>query len=345
MKFTDLLLGFAIGDAFGAGIEFQDRNWIKENVDFTKFINVRAVIDKKLNSNLFSKNYQAWSYSDDTEMTIGLIKALISKEKFTPDLLIKYWTIEYNKGILENGFGRNGHGSMSWFFEGSKSIEEIRDFQRNRDYPGNAPPMRAMPLGFLPSNLINEYAIINADATHPHQKARAASIIVARATEFLIVKKGDAQKLIDCCAAHVEGIDQETSELLLKIDLLPPPAELSTSDFEIICGKQPIEAPRFLPGINGLPSDALLTGGAVLYILKHSKNAFEGLKNSIYLGGDVDTIASICCGVLSGLYGVQSLPAFMLENVEGKEYLEEIASKFQGYINKLLRVFKKVCQR
>jgi ADP-ribosylglycohydrolase len=332
IKFEDILLGFAIGDAFGAGIEFQDRNWIRENIDFTKFVNARNLLDKKLNTNVFSKNYKDWNYSDDTEMTIGLMKALISEEKFTGDLLIKYWSIEYNKGISKNGFGRNGHGSMSWFFEGKKSIEEIRDFQRNREYPGNAPLMRAMPLGFLPSNLINEYSKINANATHPHRKAQAASIIVARATEFLLIKKGDTNKLISYCLGYIKGIDEETSDLLRKIDLLPQPLELTTDDFEVICGNQPIEEPRFLPGICGLPSDALLTGGAVLYILKHSKSAFEGLKNSIYLGGDVDTIASICCGILSGIYGLQSLPSFMIENVEGKGYLKLIAIEFQRYL-------------
>lgn len=333
MDLNDLILGFAIGDAFGAGIEFQDRNWIKANVDFTKFVNARHLIKHEGENNLFTKNYIPWNYSDDTEMTIGLIKALVSKEEFTTDLLVKYWTREYQKGIQENGFGRNGHGSMSWFFEGKQSIEEIRNFQRTRDFPGNAPPMRAMPLGFLPAALINDYAIINADATHPHPKARAASIVVARAAEFLLVKKGDVGELISYCTEHVKGIDKDTTILLQSIDLLPPPSELSDSHYEILCGPQPIVAPRFLPGINGLPSDAMLTGGAILYVLKHSKNAFEGLKNAVYLGGDVDTIASVCCGILSGLYGIESLPEFMIENVEGKKYLMEIAGEFEPHLN------------
>lgn len=42
--FDDLFLGYAIGDAFGAGAEFQDRNWIRKNVDFTCLVNVRSKI-------------------------------------------------------------------------------------------------------------------------------------------------------------------------------------------------------------------------------------------------------------------------------------------------------------
>ena len=40
----NFLIAFAIGDAFGAGVEFQDRNWIRENVDFTQPTNARNQI-------------------------------------------------------------------------------------------------------------------------------------------------------------------------------------------------------------------------------------------------------------------------------------------------------------
>jgi len=332
MKFEELILGFAIGDAFGAGIEFQDRDWIKTNVDFTKLINLRHSIGGEKSNGLFALHYHEWDYSDDTEMTIGLMKALISGKKFSTDLLVDYWTDEYKKGIAENGYGRNGHGSMAWFYEGKNSIQEIRDFQRNREFPGNAPPMRAMPLGFMDSSLINQYAIINADATHPHPKARAASILVARACEFLLVKNGKASELISYCLQYIEDIDRETSDLLLKIEALPVPSKLSESDYEILCGTQPIVAPRFLPGIKGLPSDAMLTAGSVLYVLKNSHSAFEGLINAIRMGGDVDTISAICCGILSGRYGIASLPSFMIELLHEKDYLLQVAAQFENFI-------------
>ncbi|MFW2376664.1 MAG: ADP-ribosylglycohydrolase family protein, partial [Cellulophaga baltica] len=77
----EILLGIAIGDAFGAGVEFQDRDWIRQHVDFSKFVNARDQIkvapEKK---EVFTKNYTAWEYTDDTEMTIGLINALNSGE-------------------------------------------------------------------------------------------------------------------------------------------------------------------------------------------------------------------------------------------------------------------------
>ena len=77
----NILLGTAIGDAFGAGVEFQDRDWIRKHVDFTRFVNARGQIKvQESQAEQFTKNYQAWDYTDDTEMTIGVLKALASKE-------------------------------------------------------------------------------------------------------------------------------------------------------------------------------------------------------------------------------------------------------------------------
>jgi len=331
----DLMLGIAIGDAYGAGVEFQSRETIRATVDFTKFVNLRGSIPVPSGSSAtietFTKDFHPWEYTDDTEMTIGVVEALLSGEEFTPDLLVKFWAKEYNSDKERKGYGRNGHGSMRWVYSGEKSIEEVRDFQRGRDFPGNAPPMRAVPIGFVEDDLINRYAIINADATHPHPKARAASIIVARAAQYLLCKDGDPNELVGYCKNHIIGIDEDTEALLDEVDKLPAPNELQTEHYTVLCGPQPIVKPRFLPGINGLPSDSMLTAGSVLYVLKHSKDAMDALRTSVYMGGDVDSLASICTGILAGKNGLDSIPQFMIENVEGKEKLEALATKFEHY--------------
>lgn len=331
MNIKDTLLGIAIGDAFGAGIEFKDRDWVMKNIDFTKFVN--AIEGES------SKKYTAGNYTDDTEMTIGLIKALLSKKEFTADLLIKFWKDEYFNYKEKTGHMRWGHGSIRHFYYGKKTIDEIRALQQGRKYPGNAPAMRAVPLGFLKEELINEYAIINADATHPHPKARAASIIVARAAEYMIVKNENPEaipeSIIPYCRKHITGIDGETEESLLKVDQLPSLSYLNEQHYETLCGPQPIAKSKFPKGINGLPCDAMRTVGCALYVLKHSPDAMSGLKNSIYVGGggDVDTLASICTGILGGRYGIGTLPKFMVEDVEGKEELEQLAVKFEKFIS------------
>jgi len=325
----EILIGTAIGDAFGAGVEFQDRDWIKQNVDFSSFVNARDKIKvSKKKKEVFTKNYNKWDYTDDTEMTIGLMNALISEEVFSEDLLVQKWKEEYDNGRSRKGYGRNGHGSISWYYSGEKTIEEVRNFQRNRPNPGNAPAMRSVPLGLLHDSLINKYALINANATHPNINAIISSQCIARASEYMLLQKGIPEKIIEYCFNKVD-LNDEYKKYLTKVDSLGPYEHLKTEGFTVLCGKQPIEAPYFLPGIKGVPSDSKFTTGAVLYVLKNSKNAFDALKKSILLGGDVDSVASITTGIMGGRFGLKEIPEFMIKNVENTPYLEQVANRFR----------------
>jgi ADP-ribosylglycohydrolase len=334
-QLQDILLGVAIGDAYGAGLEFEDRDWLKANIDFSELVIRRNDIVKILNDKgIEVNNYNVWDYTDDTEMTMGCVKTIISGEDVNEESLLKYWISEYNQDKIEKGIGRHGHGSMRWVYNGEKSIEAIREFQKNRPNPGNAPTMRAIPFGFLPSEQINKYATINAMATHPHPKALASSILVARLTEFLLVQKGEKQDAYNYCKEYLKDIDKEFLEKFELVENLPPPNLLQESDYEVLCGKQPIIKPWFPEGIKGLPSDAMQTALSVYYFVKYADTTFEGLKQAIWLGGDVDSVASVVTGILAGLYGIESLPSYMLENVEGRDKLINLSQKWYEYLIK-----------
>ena len=107
----DVLLGIAIGDAFGLGLEFQDRKWIQRNIDFSKFVNTR---EEK-----FDENYRPGYYSDDTEHSIAVTKALMDKREFSEDLLLEFFKNEYETDRKEKGFSRQGHGSIRDFYDGT----------------------------------------------------------------------------------------------------------------------------------------------------------------------------------------------------------------------------------
>ncbi|WP_343636230.1 ADP-ribosylglycohydrolase family protein [Fluviicola sp.] len=329
VNFKDLFLGVAIGDAYGAGLEFQDRNWIREHVDFTEFVNKRMDI-RSDKIELFTRDYKAWDYTDDAEMTIAVAKAMMSEQPFTEDLLVNFFSEEYNLTFLKRGYKRNGHGAMRWYFSGEKSIEEIKSFQKDKKYPGNAPPMRAIPLAFAPEDRIDLYAAINANCTHPHPLAVASSILVARAAQGFLLKDIQPEQLIAYCLQFIN--EPETIALLKKADQLPGPENLQEGDYEILCGPQPIREDQFLPGICGLPSNAMQTAVCVLYVLKHAKTSFEALKYSVNIGGDVDSLASICTGILAGKYGIGDIPEYMIHSVEGKEYVQEVGEEFGEFV-------------
>lgn len=329
MDIQSLFLGIAIGDAFGAGVEFQDRDWIRSNVDFREIVNVRSQIQVPADKiEAFTNHYKPWDYTDDTEMTIGVAKALSSGQPFNVDLLMREWTREYENGKQTKGFGRNGHGSISWYYEGKMGIEAVRNFQNGRPNPGNAPAMRSVPIGLVDPAKINQYCEANAHATHPNLIAVISSQLIAWATEYAVVRKGDLSKIIPYCQGKTTP-HEEYQHYLNSIDLLPGYDDLQEVDFETLCGPQPIQPPYFLDGIKGVPSDSKFTAGCVLYVLKWGNNAFDCLKKAIRLGGDVDSVAALTTGIMGGRIGLDSLPSEFLDQVEGKAYLLEIASRFE----------------
>ncbi len=328
INFEHIFLGIAIGDAYGAGLEFQDRKWIRANVDFSKFINRRTDINVP-EKEIFTIDYKEWDYTDDTEMSIAVAKALMSKEEFTEELLVSHFTDEYLLGYKTKGYKRNGHGAIRWLYNGEKKLEEIKQLQTTKPYPGNAPPMRAIPIGFVKEDKINLYASLNATCTHPHPKAIDASILIARATRVLLIEDIDKNDLISHCINYIS--DKETIDKLKIVDQLPEPNFLKEKEFEFLCGPQPLKKADFIEGLYGLPSNAMYTAVSALYLIKHSNSAFEGLKNSINIGGDVDSLAAIVVGILAGKYGIDSLPQYMIKNVEGVNYLKEISRAFKTY--------------
>ncbi len=317
MNIKDMLLGIAIGDAFGTGIEFQDRQWILDNVDFTRYINKRE--------GKYARGYTLGDYSDDTEMTVALMKALMSGREVTPELLVAAWKQEYDDGrMMRGGVPRAGHGSIRLYFDGEETLENVRKFQHSRKYPGNAPPMRAVPIGLMGDGLVR-CAAANAEATHPHPKALAASAIVAYAAEYVMVKEGDPSCIIPYCRSKTSTIDEETYEYLGRVD------SLDEFDLETICGPQPVKE-----GVNGVPASSMHVAGAALYILSRRADPFEALKESVRFGGDVDTLAAITVGIAAGRHGLRSLPGFLLEGLRERDYLEEIAERFGNWLSTTL---------
>ena len=112
---------------------------------------------------------------------------------------MEYWRKEYDLakthfistwlwGLV--GVGRNGHGSIAKVYAGQATLAAVQRLQADRPYPGNAPPMRALPLAFVPPGRRLPMCILNADTTHPHPKARLASYLMATAGAFLLREGG-----------------------------------------------------------------------------------------------------------------------------------------------------------
>jgi len=313
------LKGVAIGDAFGVGIEFKSRFWMRENVAFDRFVNVW-----KGGKN----NIAPGTYSDDTEHTIGVVEALLSDADFSEELLLEKFKAEYENDKQVKGFPRDGHGSIEDWYTGKKSIEEVRATQVSREDPGNAPVMRDLPLAFVPKRNLLDYCKINANSTHPHVLGVTGSYLAALTAWHFLRNNGERADLISFLLTKFG--DGKIRQTLIALDKLPAPDKLTEEDYLFLHGEQPLPYIKWDTNIYGLPCACLKTALNVVYVMKHSWSAFDALKMSINMGGDVDSLAAVCVGIAAGRYGLDSLPGFLLEKTEGLSRMEELGQKLHA---------------
>jgi len=352
---TQLLIGDAIGDAFGAIIEMQDAYWIREFVTFDQWPK------NPMRRSEWNTNSACGMYTDDCEMTVGLINGLLTHGlQISAADMLESWQAEWDLAKRRPrpappGAERHGHGSIKGYFRGFRDIDEVRRLQSGKEDPGNAPPMRALPLAFIENNSLREkLSVMNANSTHPHARARAASFLVAEGARWLIVERGDPKQVIRSALSRLQNSsvrDRATEVHLQKVDELEDYHDwggrfrkMPAQRHELLCGPQPCPPADGIGAgedgsskMHGLWSDAMRTAAVVLYLLKHHRGPLDILRASVDIGGDVDSIAALCLGVVGGSVGLDfgephGLPWFLLEEVEGVEYLHARGKKFEEWI-------------
>eukprot|EP00038_Savillea_parva_P014740 m.217170 g.217170 ORF g.217170 m.217170 type:complete len:406 (+) comp28963_c0_seq1:164-1381(+) len=362
-----MIIGDAIGDAFGFEIEMQDALWIRQNV--------RVVDGWPHNPAMpvsWAANRVTGMYSDDTEMTVGLMKGLM-KDGIALDMdgMLRAWRDEWELSKQRPppatpNVGRQGHGSIRYVFQGTKTIAEVRASQARRTNPGNAPPMRSLPLCFFPLHERARLCVANAHTTHPHPRAVAASWVIATAARYLAVEHGPPDRLLEVVIASLRDTpsvhDAATVEHLTAVSALPdyhiygprlqhmPPAA-----YALLCGPQPHPiAARFKvrggadgrAPMHGLWTDAMRTAGVVMYLVRYHRGPADVLQAAVDIGGDVDSIAALCLGMVlagpcdgervfgdvDGGEGTGVLPWVLLDELEGAEYLVDVAERYEAWL-------------
>jgi hypothetical protein len=110
-------------------------------------------------------------------------------------------------------------------WRGKCTREEGQQKQAAREDPGNAPPMRALPLGFVADNADRERLCrANANSTHPHPKAVAASFLIASACRHLVVLRLPYKEVLSAAREALLGSnlnEPKTAAHLAALDELP----------------------------------------------------------------------------------------------------------------------------
>lgn len=146
-----MLLEIAVGDAYGAGFEFADKERLKELVN-----DLGQYYPHNLPGHL-----PPGSYTDDTQMSIAIAEMIIDKTPWTVENLANKF-VEVFKRDPKNGYSRK----FQELLEAVKDGDELRSkVIPNSDRCGAA--MRAVPIGLLNyESEIMRKAHIQATITH-----------------------------------------------------------------------------------------------------------------------------------------------------------------------------------
>ncbi len=298
----DLMLGIAIGDAFGAGYENLSGSQVTKDLNTARY-----------NKYPFNSGHEAGHYTDDTQMAIAVAKTLYSMHFDAPNLANSF--LEEYKANRVVGYSKD----MLSLLQTSDSPENF--LRRAKPSEQNGAVMRVVPIGVLQDiEKVKEYSIINAQVSHNTGSAIASSVAVALASHYFFNNLGQPSEIFDFCLGNMKNMkefDRESLEYLIevsKMDGLKP---------EILFGQ---EHQNY-----GVPTHGLKTAGAVLYILaQYSDNPMEALKQAVLLGGDTDTTASICLGIIYSRMP-KGLNQFLFDNLQngdyGKDYILSIGTR------------------
>lgn len=217
----------------------------------------------------------------------------------------KEWTNENIVYYFLKAFQRDPrHGYAKNFYKFLEETKSVDDFLKNihPDSVRNGAAMRSVPIGLYSD--INELlykAEIQASITHNTQEGIMSSKAVALMSHYFFYNIGKKEDL----------------KSFIESKLLEPFMDNKTTRTDC---------------------DAVDTIDAVLTVLKKSNSLMEILDNSISLGGDTDSVASIACGVasFSNEYK-QDFKDFLYEDLENKDYGKDYIEKLN---EKLLNIFK-----
>ncbi len=144
------------GDTLGTGIEMWSRKRIIENWELL----CKEIVFGR--SPPYDLGLEKGWYSDDTEMSLGVLRALMTEKSISPDLVAQCFLDVYDEFKKENGgVARGGYGSFERIasMENVDRLEELKKFRQEGKFkvlPGNGSGMRILPVLLYARNAIHK---------------------------------------------------------------------------------------------------------------------------------------------------------------------------------------------
>ena len=184
-----MLVEFASADAYGAGFEFVSDELIKKEHKLKKYYASR--ID----------DLKEGEYTDDTQMTIGLIEFMLSGEEWTKENITKYFLKAFKRD-QRCGYAKGFYSFLCSVEDADEFLEKI-----NPESIRNGAMMRSVPLSYIENKeKLKEFAKIQASITHDTHEGIVSSQAVGLIGNYFLYHKGDPLKLKEYLLKETEEI-------------------------------------------------------------------------------------------------------------------------------------------
>lgn len=303
------LVGFAVGDAIGVPIEFEDRKKL-----------MKSPVTSMKGYGSYDVPKGVWS--DDTSTTLATIDSIINCKGINyNDIADRFcnWlnNAEYTATDEVFDIGITIKYALMRYWEDKSDATKCGGTSINEN--GNGSLMRMLPIAFYCyyKNL-NKKEIFNivkkvSSITHAHEISIMGCYIYVRYILFLLNKK-----------------DKITSYDMLK-----------NIDYSEFFSHETIEKyNRILrSNIKKLKVDSIDSNGyvistleSVIWIILNCNSYSESIIGAINLGGDTDTIGAITGSIAGIIYGYKEIPKKWLEQMKRLDYLEQVATNFTNFL-------------
>lgn len=297
-QFQGVILGLAVGDALGAPWEGLPAGIL---YDLGPADNIVAHPERK-----------PLYYTDDTQMMIGVVQALVEHGKIEMRTLAQKFADNYHP---DRGYGQGARRIINAIGAG-EDWEQLRETMFNGQGSwGNGAAMRVAPLGlYFSDNLETLIAqcIASALPTHVHPIGIDGARLMALATALAARSYGQRFRRKDFLQSLRAAAATEEFQWQLDHAL-----QLAPFDSLIVFGNS-LEAHQ-----------SVMT--SIMCFVDSPDSYTEAISRALGQGNDVDTLAAMA-GALSGArLGVAGIPPHLIECLEdqhqGRTYLIELADQ------------------
>lgn len=258
------LLGQLAGDSLGGLVEFQSAETIRREYPD----GVRQLADGGKWDTL------AGQPTDDSEMALLLARMLVQRGTYDQSAAREQYVFWLDSRPFDCGTTIRGG---------------LRDTP-NHESQANGAMMRISPLGIFGVNYdltqVAQWAILDAEITHPNLICRQANALFAMALSYAIQTGADARCVYESVVSWAGEMNVEPTlmDTILAAEKSPPPNYLSQQGWVLIAFQN------------------------ALWQMLHAPNLEEGVVDTVMRGGDTDTNAAICGALLGAVYGDKCVP-------------------------------------